>query len=58
VFRAKVVDFTNDSLTLEITGERNKCEAFIEYLRPYGVAELCRTGLTAISRGSKTLKYK
>ncbi|MDY0177404.1 MAG: acetolactate synthase small subunit, partial [Lentisphaeria bacterium] len=51
VFRAKVVDFTNDSLTLEITGERNKCEAFIEYLRPYGVAELCRTGLTAISRG-------
>ncbi|NMA44161.1 MAG: acetolactate synthase small subunit [Oligosphaeraceae bacterium] len=58
VFRAKVVDFTNDSVTLEITGERSKCDAFVEYLRPFGIAELCRTGLTAISRGSKTLKYK
>jgi acetolactate synthase-1/3 small subunit len=56
VFRAKVVDLTNDSVTLEITGERSKCDAFVEYLRPFGVAELCRTGVTAISRGRKTLK--
>lgn len=56
VFRAKVVDLNNDSVTLEITGERSKCDAFVEYLRPFGIAELCRTGLTAISRGRKTLK--
>ncbi len=56
VFRAKVVDLNNDSVTLEITGERSKCDAFIEYLRPLGIAELCRTGLTAISRGRKILK--
>ncbi|MGI5923534.1 MAG: acetolactate synthase small subunit [Lentisphaerae bacterium] len=56
VFRAKVVDLTNDSVTLEITGERSKCNAFVEYLRPFGIAELCRTGLTAMSRGRKTLK--
>jgi len=56
VFRAKVVDLNNDSVTLEITGERSKCDAFVEYLRPLGIAELCRTGLTAISRGRKTLQ--
>ncbi|HQC51693.1 MAG TPA: acetolactate synthase small subunit [Lentisphaeria bacterium] len=56
VFRAKIVDLKSDSVTLEITGERSKCEAFVEYLRPYGIVELCRTGLTAISRGLKPLK--
>ncbi len=56
VFRAKVVDLKSDSITLEITGERSKCDAFVEYLRPYGIIELCRTGLTAISRGLKPLK--
>ncbi|MFA6815219.1 MAG: acetolactate synthase small subunit [Lentisphaeria bacterium] len=55
VFRAKVVDLNNDSVTFEITGECSKCNAFVEYLRPFGIAELCCTGLTAISRGCKTL---
>lgn len=55
IFRAKVVDLTPTSLTVEITGERAKCNAFLEYLRPFGIAELCRTGITAISRGSETL---
>lgn len=55
IFRAKVVDLCSDSITLEITGETAKCNAFVEYLRPFGIAELCRTGLTAISRGCQTL---
>ncbi|HHU43707.1 MAG: acetolactate synthase small subunit [Bacillota bacterium] len=58
IFRAKVVDFSPTSLTVEITGETSKCEAFVEYLKPYGIAELCRTGITAISRGCETLKNK
>lgn len=58
IFRAKVVDLSPTSLTVEITGEKNKCDAFIEYLKPYGIAELCRTGITAISRGCQTLKNK
>ncbi|HPD02259.1 MAG TPA: acetolactate synthase small subunit [Eubacteriales bacterium] len=58
IFRAKVVDLTPTSLTVEITGERNKCNAFLEYLRPFGIAELCRTGITAISRGSSVLTPK
>jgi acetolactate synthase-1/3 small subunit len=55
IFRAKVIDLTPTSLTVEITGDKSKCEAFIEYLRPYGIAELCRTGITAIGRGSAIL---
>ena len=56
IFRAKILDLTKTSLSIELTGERGKCDAFIEYLRPFGIAELCRTGLTAIARGSGTLK--
>lgn len=58
IFRAKVVDLTPSSLTVEITGEKSKCDAFIEYLKPFGIAELCRTGITAISRGNSTLVQK
>lgn len=56
IFRAKVVDLTPTSLTMEITGDSGKCEAFVEYLRPFGIAELCRTGFTAIARGSEVLE--
>lgn len=55
IFRAKVVDLTSVSLTLEVTGDSSKCNAFLEYLRPFGVSELCRTGITAIARGSEML---
>lgn len=55
IFRAKVVDLTPDSLTLEVTGDTNKCNAFLEYMIPFGVVELCRTGLTAIGRGKDLL---
>jgi acetolactate synthase-1/3 small subunit len=58
IFRAKVVDLTPTSLTVEITGDRSKCDAFVEYLRPFGIAELCRTGITAIARGKDTLAPK
>lgn len=58
IFRAKVVDLTPTSLTVEITGERSKCDAFVEYLKPFGIAELCRTGITAIARGVNTLSKK
>ena len=55
IFRAKVVDLSPDSLSVEITGDKNKCDAFVEYLKPFGIAEICRTGTTAIGRGSKVL---
>lgn len=55
VYRAKVVDLSPESISIEITGEQTKLDGFIKYMRQYGVLELCRTGVTAIGRGDSTL---
>lgn len=58
VFRAKVVDLSPKSITVEITGEKSKLDAFVALLEPYGISELCRTGVTAIGRGEYKLKLQ
>ena len=54
IFRAKVIDVTSVSFTLEATGDERKLEALIELLRPMGIQEIVRTGKVAIARGPKT----
>ena len=54
IFRAKVIDVTALSFTLEATGDEGKLDAFIELLRPMGIQEIVRTGKVAIARGPKT----
>lgn len=51
IFRAKVVDSTNNTYTIEITGDEKKIEAIINLLRPLGIKEIVRTGRIAIARG-------
>jgi acetolactate synthase-1/3 small subunit len=58
IFRARVIDVTPLSFTLEATGDEPKLEALIELLRPMGVQELVRTGKVAIARGPKTRARK
>lgn len=58
VFRAKVVDLNPTNVTIEITGEKSKLDAFVANLVPYGILELCRTGVTAIGRNSNILTQK
>lgn len=53
IFRAKVVDVTPKTYTLECTGDESKVTAFIELLRPYGIQEVARTGKVAIARARK-----
>ncbi|MDD3213469.1 MAG: acetolactate synthase small subunit [Eubacteriales bacterium] len=55
VFRAKVIDLTPATMTMELTGEQTKLDAFIHFLEPLGILEVCRTGITAIGRGNYTL---
>lgn len=50
-FRAKIVDYNAESLCLEMTGDTSKLNAFIENMKPFGIIELCRTGIVAIERG-------
>jgi len=51
IFRAKVVDTTLRSLIFELTGASEKIDAFIELMRPLGLAEVSRTGVLSIHRG-------
>ena len=54
IFRAKVVDVTPVTYTLEATGDESKVTAILELLRPFGIQELVRTGKVAIARGPKS----
>ncbi len=51
IFRAKVVDVTPRSYTLEITGSPSKLNAVIDLLRPMGIKELVRSGPVVMGRG-------
>ncbi len=50
-FRALIIDVSKDSLAIQITGRPEKIDALLELLRPYGIKEIARTGLTAFLRG-------
>ncbi|MCI6582332.1 MAG: acetolactate synthase small subunit [Oscillospiraceae bacterium] len=56
VFRSKIVDYSPDALCIEITGETTKINAFIELVKPFGIMEICRTGIVALERGSHCLR--
>ena len=56
VFRSKIVDYSPDALCIEITGETTKINAFIELVKPFGLMEICRTGIVALERGSHCLR--
>ncbi|MEG0387052.1 MAG: acetolactate synthase small subunit [Niameybacter sp.] len=56
IFRAHIVDVSKEILILEATGDQSKIHALTEMLRPYGIREVIRTGLTALQRGEKELK--
>lgn len=52
-FRASIIDVSRDSITIQVTGDSNKIEAIIDLLKPYGIKEIARTGITAFTRGSQ-----
>ncbi|WP_042164163.1 acetolactate synthase small subunit [Paenibacillus gorillae] len=52
-FRAAVVDIGTHSLIVQVVGDTEKIDAMVELLKPYGIRELSRTGVTALNRGSK-----
>jgi acetolactate synthase-1/3 small subunit len=51
VFRARVVDVGNGTVTLEITGDQEKIDGLLAVLVPFGVVEMVRTGAVAMTRG-------
>jgi acetolactate synthase-1/3 small subunit len=53
LFRAKVIDVSTESLTIEATGTQEKIEAFLRVLEPYGVREIVQSGVVSLSRGPR-----
>ena len=58
VYRAKVIDYTTDEMCIEVTGDPTKIDAFIKLMIPFGIIEMCRTGIVALDRGNTTLLTK
>lgn len=55
IFKAKIIDVTPTTMTMQLTGSLDKLEAFLSLAEPYGIVELVRTGITALERGSRAL---
>lgn len=53
IFRAHVIDTTNESFIFEVTGASQKIDQFIELMRPLGLVEVSRTGVLSIQRGKE-----
>ena len=58
VYRAKVIDYTVNEMCIEITGDPSKIDAFVTLMLPYGIIEMCRTGIVALDRGATSLLTK
>lgn len=56
IFRGNIIDVSKNSLTIEITGDENKIDAFVDMLRCFGIKEMVKTGSVSIERGSKAIK--
>lgn len=57
IFHGKVVDVTNDSMVIELTGHQDKLDAFMDLLQGYEILELARAGITGLTRGSADVTY-
>jgi len=58
IFRARVLDVTHTSISLEATGTSEKLEALLELLGGFGVVEMARTGTVALARGERGIKER
>ena len=58
IYRARVVDVATGSLMIEVTGPTVKVDSLIDLFRPYGLKELVRTGVVAMSRGQASAKVE
>ncbi len=55
VYKAKIIDLSPDSLVMELTGKPEKVDGFLNMMKSYEMLEMCRTGITALERGTEHL---
>lgn len=56
IFKANIIDYAPNSFCIEVTGESSKLDTFVNVVKPYGIIEMCRTGVVALERGSSCLR--
>ncbi|MCH5343886.1 MAG: acetolactate synthase small subunit [Acetatifactor sp.] len=57
IFRAKIIDVAGDSLIIELTGNQNKIDAFLDLLEGHEILELARTGIAGLGRGTENVTF-
>lgn len=57
-FEAKTVDYTRESIVMQVTGDRKKIDDFINIMRDFHIMEICRTGLVALQCGDVTIRQE
>ena len=55
-FNAKIVDYTHDSIVMQLTGDSRRIDDFINLMRAYTSLEICRTGVVSLERGNSTIR--
>ena len=58
IFRARIVDVSAETITVEATGSTEKLDGLLLLLQPYGILELARTGMVALERGNRILSVE
>ncbi len=58
LFRAKIIDVSTESLTIEATGTKEKLDALMRVLEPFGIREMVQSGVVALSRGPRGMAAK
>lgn len=58
IFRNRIIDVSMDSMTIEVTGDSSKIDAFTELMKGFGIKEIARTGITALPRGARSTKLE
>ncbi|MDD3428681.1 MAG: acetolactate synthase small subunit [Oscillospiraceae bacterium] len=51
IYKAKIIDLCMESMVMELTGEPDKIDSFLDMMKGYQILEMCRTGITALERG-------
>lgn len=55
-YDAKTVDYTRESIVMQMTGDSRRIDDFINLMRDYTILEICRTGIVSLERGSSTIR--
>ena len=55
IFRSKIIDLSDEAISVEVTGDSQKIDAFIQNMKKFDIIEMCRTGIVALDRGGANI---